>query len=195
MIHIRNPELRDKETWKGLVYRLLYPGILGSMVFDLADPVRIQLQLAKLGLLFITCGFVIDFLHMTVNLKAERTTAKSHPALDTAIAFAFAVGYFALAKVTDERVSIAAYRDYCAMSLSALCVAYGLVFVYELWDRSGPAMTRLLPFVFSFLGLATIVWARPDGMLAVAAVIATSCVSMALYLVHVFAVAAPQPDA
>ena len=41
--------LRNKKGWKTLVYRLLYPGVLGSMIFDLLDPLRPR-QFASLGL-------------------------------------------------------------------------------------------------------------------------------------------------
>lgn len=69
------------------MYRLFYPGVLGSMIFDIADPLR-PFQLARIGLLSIAIAFIVDFLHMTVDLNAEESD-EAKPFLDGAIAFSF----------------------------------------------------------------------------------------------------------
>lgn len=103
------------------MYRLFYPGVLGSMIFDIAEPLR-PFQLARIGLLSIAIAFIVDSLHMTVDLNAEESD-EAKPFLDGAIAFSFCFAYFALTRVTALSADESRFPFYCGLSLLLLALA------------------------------------------------------------------------
>jgi hypothetical protein len=86
------------EGWKELAYSLFYPGVLGSMIFDVLDPLRSR-SWTMLALICIALAFATDFLHMVVDLEArKKETSKWW--LDVIIAGIFCGSYFFLAHTT-----------------------------------------------------------------------------------------------
>src|SRR4030042_3495461 len=89
---------------RSLVYDLFYPGVLGSMIFDIFDPLRPG-KIYKIPLFVIAITFMTDFFHMTNNLKAQ-TNQNSKPLInilkkstDAIIAAMFCLSYFFYAKI------------------------------------------------------------------------------------------------
>ena len=112
--------------WKRIIYRMLYPGVLGSMIFDLLDPVR-DFTLFLFPRLALALIFVIDYHHMTVGLDVEKND-NANPGLDLLIAILFCSSYFFLAHI-DKAEQNSCFR--CMMSLIFLTFAFLLIFLYE----------------------------------------------------------------
>ncbi|HBE71389.1 MAG TPA: hypothetical protein DDW52_24850 [Planctomycetaceae bacterium] len=106
MPEIDMPLYNDTRVWSGFAYDLLYPGVLGSMIFDLLDPLRLASPL-QLALLAIAVTFAVDYLHLRFNLgipSAEGRETNSRPTIDIMIASLFCLGYFTIAATTNENV-------------------------------------------------------------------------------------------
>ena len=148
---------QDKEGRKVIVYRLLYPGVLGSMIFDLLDPLRI-VSVAKIPLLFIGLTFVVDFYHMTINLDAEnKKNANRWLAwLDALISILFCFAYFVLAPITKrESERVFPTYVYCLFSLILLAVTHLIIVLYEVgFSRllKKRNFERFLPFTICCMG-------------------------------------------
>jgi hypothetical protein len=108
--------------WKDLVYSLVYPGILGSMIFDIVDPLR-DPNLVRLSLGMIVGIFVIDYWHMKNNLRRFHS---SYPLVvcDLLIAGCFAASYYALTKITGKDFPAAGIPNNCRAGLLWLLAAF-----------------------------------------------------------------------
>ena len=129
-----------------VVYTLIYPGVIGSMVFDLLDPLRysesspdslLPDHLADwsllLGRLFLLCSFVVDYIHLRVILRPVAKTRTDH-LLDLGIAATFCFAYFALGRasvaVSSEDLSHLLTK-FCTFGHGFLAVSFILIFVYK----------------------------------------------------------------
>jgi hypothetical protein len=149
-------QISSQKGWRRFAYGLFYPGVLGSMIFDLGDPLRslpfknsIE-KLQYLGLIAIVLSFCIDYFHLNVDLpsktilKEELSIPRAYIKLssssykiciDILIAFFFAVSYFAIARVTrlySDDESIFKIFTSCMVGFSALGASYSLIFLYEI---------------------------------------------------------------
>jgi len=125
--------LRKKPQNLGkFTYDLLYPGVLGSMLFDLFDPLRMSTP-TKFALLFIGLLFVADYLHLRFNLKADHAEEDSRPFIDAIIAIAYCFGYFALSATTNEEFDRSRYQTYEIASLIFIGTALVLATYYQFW--------------------------------------------------------------
>jgi hypothetical protein len=200
-------QLTSKDAWRPFVYRLFYSGVLGSMIFDFFDPLRSFLVLAKLGLVFIVAAYVVDYLHITVDLKLEHH-ALAKPLLDFLIAVFFGAAYWCLTKTivspirvshlpgprtTESHVTIPEFIIrrvtaseawiYCFFSLAALALAYLIIVWYERQLDFHHWIVLSAPFVLSFGGLLLIVL-RPAAVMPVTVI--TTGLSLMAYSVYVF---------
>ena len=147
--------LTDREGWANLVYDLGYPGLLGSMLFDIVDPLR-HLPFAGLGLAGIIFAYMIDYMHMTVDLKSPDEKRPLQIILDASIAIFFCLAYFFLTRVTVsvKDIPVSEYPWWCRWALVFLGGAYLIIFMYERrgWRISWRGSTRLLPLLIVMVG-------------------------------------------
>ena len=154
----------DREGWKLFIYKLLYPGIVGSMIFDMLDPLRPIPDMVIdphiiWGTRVIAAAFVADFFHMVVDLKAE-TSKRTFPCLDAAIAITFCLAYFWLTKLTAPPDKAGPRPSFtCGSSLMFLGMAFFLIYKYErLWKKRFDChdLVRLISLVICGAGLVTV---------------------------------------
>jgi hypothetical protein len=123
-----------KQGFVKLIYDLFYPGVLGSMIFDILDPLRPGWDI-RIPLIAIAFAFISDYYHMMNNLK---TKEKNNPKLlmllaDLAIAFLLCRSYFFYAHIIGpEGKVIPSIGTYCQKCLSYLMMAYMCIAVYEI---------------------------------------------------------------
>ena len=147
----RGPLLRHVKPFRKLVYNLLYPGVLGSMLFDLFDPVRLP-SLTQVSLVLIAVLFMLDYLHMQFNLGADKSR-NSRPLIDALIAIAYCFGYFTLSATTDEQFKSEHIGIYEAVSISFVFLALILALYYQIWasakksDKGGLYIAPGIAFV------------------------------------------------
>lgn len=144
--------MTDNKVYSHLAYQLIYPGVLGSMIFDLADPFRDFSLIWVISLLISVC-FVVDYLHMNLNLCEDGTAPhKFGPFVDIIIAFLFCISYFSLshAGVQDKvAVPIDSYIN-CLLFLS---IAHLLIILYEVpITKTVPRTIDMIPILPPILG-------------------------------------------
>jgi hypothetical protein len=121
----------EKEVWRGLTYSLLYLGILGSMLFDIFDPLRPR-SLTQIALIAIGLTYVFDYLHLRFNLRADDDECvHARPKLDLLIATLFCFSYFTLSETTSRDYDSQFFALHAFVSLAMLCVAVALAALYE----------------------------------------------------------------
>lgn len=176
--------IAGSQRWTDFVYRLVYPGILGSMIFDIADPLR-SWSIAKSSPLFIFFAFAIDYWHMHGNLEAD-DKSKGSPILDLVIALCFSFAYFILARTTKigADVDAALFPLYCKLGLAVLAAAYVVIFVYEIDGKPFLAMDamRLVPSVMSGIGIVVLLFSASDPVSVAAAATLASTFFYWLYV-------------
>lgn len=55
--------LSKKEAWRGLIYRLLYPALLGSMLYDIFSPPTVK-SWEYVGQVILVCIYLVDYLYL-----------------------------------------------------------------------------------------------------------------------------------
>jgi len=150
-----------------VVYKLLYPGIIGSMFFDLLDPLRYSKTLlpsslddkaifiARFAVLLI---FVFDYVHLRSLRKIlGKSTIKNH-IHDLSIAVMYSFGYFALGRASVEVLGDADRTSNIAnwgtIGCVFLSIAFLLVFAYkdpQSITRTTYWIKKYLPVTFSII--------------------------------------------
>jgi peptidoglycan/LPS O-acetylase OafA/YrhL len=168
-----------------IVYELLYQGVAGAIIFDIADPYR-RIQLATVGLAMIGAAIVTDYWHMVVELDVKNAE-DAKPVADGFIAVFFGVAYFAFTRVTKDPPKEYMFPTYCRVSLFFLALAYACIAIYD--ERTLPAWRRALRVATAMVAALGFVGAyfaplSPDGAkgLELAVVIVTTI----LYAAFVF---------
>jgi len=54
---------RKKEAWRGLIYNLLYPALLGSMLYDIFSPSTVR-SWNYVGQIVLVCIYLVDYLYL-----------------------------------------------------------------------------------------------------------------------------------
>lgn len=189
--------LDDYDGWHNLVYRLIYPGILGSMIFDFADPLRDR-NIATMGLFCIILSYMFDYLHLNHDLNRGKIQSKHLKWLflfgDFIIALLFCVAYFSLSQITSKKVCRADYLDYCVMALAFLQINYLFIYLYDVLYKSYLGKHRvythiiLLPVVLIFLVLNLVYLPGLFSVFLIECCILFTCI---IYGVYVFEVKEP----
>jgi hypothetical protein len=132
----QSPVSRDStvKRWEKFIYSLAYPGILGSIIFDIADPLR-DLSApgktsARAASVAVFIAFSIDWWHMTNNLKG---IAKKpiFIALDFFMLICFGWSYYANAQITGDKFNLSQVPRNCILSMVMLMLAFFGVIVFE----------------------------------------------------------------
>jgi hypothetical protein len=150
--------METKKAFNQLAYQLIYPAVLGSIIFDLADPFRHFSQLRVIGFLICLC-FIIDYLHMTLNLCKDGTSPLKYGAvMDIVIAIFFCLSYFSISKATIPDVQPLELEKYLQYSLGYIAVAQILIIIYEIPLKKGSSISKVdyMPLCISGIGLSAI---------------------------------------
>ena len=73
-------KLKDKEHWNGFIYELIYPGFVGSMIFELIPTTKTDLSFATyftipvIIKILITLFYCVDYLHCYGDLNPKIKT-------------------------------------------------------------------------------------------------------------------------
>lgn len=174
-----------KKAYSQLAYQLIYPGVLGSMVFDLADPFR-DFTVTWFCSLLIACCFVIDYLHMTLNLCQDGTAPhKFGPVLDIVIAILFCLSYFSLSRITVPDFHSEQTLYYVGLCLGFLWMAHALIMIYEMPIKGMPSLLDSTPICLSSMGVGILFWAG-SAENAVNIAFVTSLIILVTYTLRVF---------
>jgi hypothetical protein len=143
--------MESRKAFSQLTYQLIYPAILGSIIFDLFDPFR-SFTTVRVVSLLIGILFVVDYLHMTLNLCKDGTSELKYGALaDMVIAFLLCWSYFALAKTTGDKFTGHSV-DYYKISLGLVLVANFFILLYEKFLDKELFFINIIPMFFSIIG-------------------------------------------
>lgn len=145
-------------AWDDLVYSLFYPSILGSVIFDYADPMRFSLENTdRLFLLSALLAFVIDYWHMKNNIRAHDGSTFGFRFIDICVTILFLVSYYtfshALTKDQDTKLFTPGYDGLLLRGLILITVALGLVLIYDFCRFGRAIRTRL---IISFITLSVV---------------------------------------
>ena len=140
-----------------LAYQLIYPGVLGSMIFDLADPFRGVSMIWGCSLLIALC-FVVDYLHLTLNLCPDgRATHWLQPIGDIVIALLFCLSYFAIARTAVSDFPADQILLSAQVCLALLLSAHVLIVVYDFFMQKLRGLLDFAPMIASAGGLSVLV--------------------------------------
>lgn len=115
--------IKDRHGWERLVYDMLYPGILGSMIYGFADEClgdkfNVFVFFIKLCILFFYC---LDYLHLCQDLLLQKSEYRAitprNVWLDAAIAIFFGVTYLTVL-CGEFKISVGSLF---LLSLATLC--------------------------------------------------------------------------
>jgi len=118
--------LNDSDAWSKFVYVLLYPGILGSMLYEATNTIIETARENRMNALewYLTARFLViilyclDFLHMYNDLDKKTKASKWWLFVDTVIPIIFAVAYWLTS------------REAYTWQFGVLSVAFILIWAY-----------------------------------------------------------------
>jgi hypothetical protein len=147
--------MKLKQAFNQLAYQLIYPAVLGSIIFDLADPFRVMSEARIVGFLICLC-FVVDYLHMTLNLcKDGASPHKYGAAIDILIALLFCLSYFSLSRTTVPEFDPDLLKTYLLYSLGYIFLTHLVILIYEMPMKGAINFNVIeyIPLSVSFSGL------------------------------------------
>jgi hypothetical protein len=185
---------RDSEKenpYHKVVYGLLYPGVLGSMLFDIFDPVRInqgsRWMLAPIGL-----AFIADFWHLNANLEGRLKSTRARQTADLLIATGFTLGYFIMSYLVTEKTNYQNGSTYlpesawlCVAGLSLLSAVHLGIALYEIYlkiDFPRLKVVNVLPTAVCVAGFFSL---RADGPNKQKAVLSFYAIAAFFYIYYV----------
>mgnify|MGYP001195302244 CR=1 FL=1 len=145
-----------KRAFNQLAYQLIYPAVLGSIIFDLADPLREFSETRFVGFI-IGFYFIIDYLHMTINLCDNNESEHKYGGLiDIIIAFLFCFSYFSLARTTTGTPDLTSINTYYLYTLIFISLAQILIILYEIPKNGVCIMRRFEYYPFMVIIIAVL---------------------------------------
>ncbi|MBI1730102.1 hypothetical protein HY229_04815 [Candidatus Acetothermia bacterium] len=150
-------KISDSKPWSDFVYKLLYPGILGSMIYGLSDTLVHSSSFGwfSVAQLSIVVLFVTDYMHIHNDLKVAKhghngkSGIRGSFVLDAIIAIAFGVVY-SFWQSTDKD-----------MAFISLVIVMGMILIYQCprkWGETIYFIGRSFPFVFSLIAFIVVVF-------------------------------------
>lgn len=112
-------KIRNHDAWEAFTYKLLYPAVLGSMIYDAANW-QVWLDFLGAAKLCIVVLFCLDYLHLYMDLRSAKQGSPScvTTLIDAAIPVLFCFMYWS--------ISYESFRS----SLLFLLLISVLMFVY-----------------------------------------------------------------
>lgn len=99
-------KINDIDKWNNLAYELIYPALLGSMIYDLMPQSSVKYFTVKNFIkIVIVLFYILDFLHLYGDLKAKENKSWLRLILDLLVSFIF-VGIFVLVKLDLDELSL-----------------------------------------------------------------------------------------
>nr|WP_321441763.1 hypothetical protein [uncultured Hyphomonas sp.] len=146
-------KLDFERAFSQLTYQLLYPGVLGSMIFNLVDPLR-GFSPAWLCSIIICMCFVLDYLYLTLHLlPSGKAPNVAQAASDLVISLLFCCSYFAIARTSAEFVSEEMILASAKLSLGFLLSAQSVIFMYDVVFKKSKRFIDFFHLMGSFSGL------------------------------------------
>jgi len=150
----------EKLAWPQFVYNLLYPAILGSMLYDVLKE-AFYLEAFGVAKLLVIAFYCLDYLHLHSHLKTNMPESTTIPRMliDSAIAVLIGVAYWQVSFEGFDR------SMYCLLAVSILILAYPLPRYLRTWPYYGSNTVLLLlvfgMFLFVKLHGITSSWCMP----------------------------------
>lgn len=147
---VENEKMDKQKAYSLLAYQLIYPGVLGSMIFDLADPFRDFSWIWLCSVVIALC-FVVDYLHLTLNLCADGTSPLKHgPWMDALIAILFCISYFSLSHAsTDRNIDL---EKHVLTSIGVMTFVQILIVIYDYLHFKRTSIIDYVPVAICILG-------------------------------------------
>jgi len=180
--------VKIEKAYSQLAYQLIYPGVLGSMIFDIADPMRSFTTVTFISVLIALC-FVVDYLHMTLNLCEDGVPShKAAPFIDICIAFLFCFSYFSLSKTGIDNSSGGTVEAFLRC-LGFLLLGQAFIIFYELminsWSFGRLDKLDVVVFIVILLGIIS-VYLNTSSFESVHIVLGTISMMTLMYLYRTF---------
>jgi hypothetical protein len=169
-------KINDRMAWSDFTYNLLYPGILGSMLYDLIEGFRHpSFDWFLITRITLVSLYVLDYLHAYFDLGENRTQKRALSiAIDAALPLLFGYSYWSMTREGLRATGI------------CLFIASVIIFLYPTpKELGGPSyLVGKILFVVATVVLIAVTFqhAKYGGWPACWAVLAT----MTIYALHVF---------
>ncbi len=165
--------IRDSKVWSSFVYQLLYPAILGSMLYDIFTWTIIDwAYFAKLLIIIIYC---LDYLHLYHDLLEEgvKNTSGMELAIDGMAAFSFKASFIAINM--SEPVA----------SISILCVITLVFGIYNYRRNTEDLYPYLGAFLWLLVSIVVLLYTDSKIQLFTLSV-GLLVIAYAFYVFHIF---------
>jgi len=161
--------MKLKQAFNQLAYQLIYPAVLGSIIFDLADPFRAMTEVRIVGFFICLC-FIVDYLHMTLNLCKDGVSPHKYgAAVDILIALLFCLSYFSLSRTTVPDFDESLLKTYLLYSLGYIFLANLVILIYEMpmKEEMNFNIIEYIPLIVSGSGLVVLFYSPLEDSLHV----------------------------
>ncbi|GEM_PF-2736812 len=168
-------KLTDKKSWSIFVFSLLYPGILGSIIYDISNLIRgSHFDWFNITQLFIVLIFISDYMHIYFDLNDELKFSNYRLIIDCLIPLCFGAIYWSMTR-----------EDFTSLFF-ILSIVMGLIFIYpcpNAWNKKLYFGGKSVSFIISLI--ACYIFAIGDYFSNNMAVYFVGAIFFG-YLIHVF---------
>jgi hypothetical protein len=170
--------INDRIGWSNFTYNLLYPGILGSMLYDIVRCFRefgLGFNLFLITQISLVILYVLDYLHVYIDLDIDRTQKRAiSVAADATLSLMFGFSYWSMTREALRATGIAIF------------IASVIIFLYPCTKKVGGRLYKVGKTLFVAAAIVllaiTIQKEKYGGWLSSSAVLGVTLV----YALHVF---------
>jgi len=133
----------NSEAWKEFIYTLLYPGILGSMIYDVSELLRgtRTLDWFDSTRFLIVILYIVDYMHMSFDLCPNIKKRNKWFIVDALLPLLFGIIYWSMTRENFTRLII------------GLPIIMFLILIYpcpENWNKKIYYLGKIIPFGVSY---------------------------------------------
>ena len=149
--------MRFAQAFNQLVYTLFYPGVLGSMIFNLADPLR-DISIVWFCTLLVGACFIVDYLYLTLHLLPNgRASTIWQPVGDLLIAISFCFSYFLIARADVLDFGAPEQDRAILLALVFLFLSQALILIYDVALKKFKTMLDIVQATGPAIGIAALI--------------------------------------
>jgi len=165
--------LSKKEAWRGLIYTLLYPALLGSMLYDIFSPTSGR-SLEYIAEMILVCIYLVDYLYLYNDWMSQGYPNSWREIFsDGVIAVLYRLAFGFTASQHPTRASI------------CLVLVFSLYFFYEIARH--PATRKFISATVFVLTLNLPLWLLTTNLTVKTVFFAsTALMTLSLLSVYVF---------
>ena len=165
--------LSKQEAWKGLIYTLLYPALLGSMLYDIFSP-SAGFSWNYVAQITLVCIYLVDYLYLYNDWMSEGYPNGWHEIIcDGIISVLYRLSFGFVGRYHPAGASI------------CLVLLFSLYFGYEIAKNT--ATRRFIATTVAVLSLNLAMWLFVDNVKLRTIVFAsTTAITLGLLSVYVF---------